>query len=100
MESPGGTTGADGGDDFACDPPPSLGEGQRSTYSCIPRQEDGECPAPDSDCAVDALDNQWIADCRECLRESVEIACGPDPAVSDGCCYRLVVTSPGGDGCD
>lgn len=99
-ESPDGTTGADGGEEFSCDPPPELADGQRSAYSCIQKPEDGECPPAESSCAVDALDVQWTADCRECVRETLEIACGPDPAVDDACCYRLVVTSPDEDGCD
>lgn len=100
QDTPGGTTGADGGEEFVCDPPPELGDGERSAYSCIQKPAAGDCPPPDSPCAADALDVQWIADCRACLRETVEIACGPDPAVDDACCYRLVVTSPAADDCD
>ncbi len=86
--------------EFECEGAPELLEGQRSTYGCLPRPEDGQCPEAESDCAADAFDNRFIVDCRDCLRETVAVACGPDPGEAEACCYRLVITAADQDGCD
>lgn len=93
------TTGSDPDAPFTCSDPVDLEEGQRAVYSCLPVPGDGECPEPDSECVAEAFENRFVVDCRDCLRETLEIECGPDPDVADACCYRTIITSPDQDEC-
>ena len=93
------TTDGDPETSYECAGASALEDGQRAGYSCLPVPEDGDCPAFDSQCVTDAFEGRFVVDCRECLRESVEVQCGPDPEVADACCYSAVITAAEDDDC-
>ena len=93
----GETTDGEPGTDYTCPGDPPLEDGQRHGYTCLPVPEDGVCPESDSVCVSDAFESRFLVDCRDCLRESVEVRCGPQPGIDGACCYRAVITSPDPD---
>lgn len=93
------TTGDDPGP-LECPDAPPLEDDERTVYGCFPRPEGGECPEATSRCVSDAAQRRYVVDCRDCLREDVEVDCGPDPGVSEACCYVVRLREPATDDCD
>jgi hypothetical protein len=62
---------------------------------CVPLQ-DGECPDPDSDCFFETMESRFSTwNCDVCVAPYfVGVLAGPDPAVTDACCFTVEIATP------
>jgi hypothetical protein len=66
------------------------GSEDQAVVECVPRQ-DGNCPASDSPCLAELMQSRdGYEPCTCGYSESfVEVLAGPDPAVTDACCFTI-----------